>query len=163
MRIYFIIISILLIAGMLASLLSTNKLTRFCLYTPLKVFLISLGLALILWSVSDKIFGEAEIKEYVNIDNKDLFFYPFFICFSCAVVSYSIFLCKIRVVRKSFFLSFLSFFFLPLFFLFLNISDQGVSKEYYVQTVFYSLSFILPQVYFFIDFRKKNRKGDWLN
>ncbi len=162
MKVRLIIIAILLITGLLTSLFSTNKLTRFCLYTPLKVLLISLGLALILWIVSGGIFDGLDTKQYMNVDNKELFFYPFFVCFSCAIASYSIFLCKINAVRDNFLLSFISFLLLPLFMAFWIVSPQSPSKEYYVQTAYYSLAFILPQAYFFIDFRQKSKNGDWI-
>lgn len=150
-----------MILGLLTSLFSTNKLTRFCLYTPLKVLLISLGLALILWLVSARVFDGIDMKQYMDIDNKDLFFYPFFVCFSCAMASFSIFFCKISSVRDNFLLSFICFFFLPLFIAFWIVSPQIHSKEYYMQTTYYSLAFILPQAYFFIDFWRKNKNGYW--
>lgn len=162
MKVRLIIIAVLLIVGLLTSLFSTNKLTRFCLYTPLKVLLISLGLALILWIVSGSIFNGVDMKQYMNVDNKELFFYPFFVCFSCALASYSIFLCKISSVRENFLLSFISFLFLPLFIAFWIVSPQIPSKEYYMQTAYYSLAFILPQTYFFIDFWKKTKSGAWI-
>lgn len=151
-----------MIAGLLTSLFSTNRLTRFCLYTPLKVLLISLVLSLILWLISNSLFDDIDIKQYMDVNNKDLFFYPFFVCFSCAISSYSIFLCKINSVRDNFLLSFISFFPLPLFMAFLIVSPQIQSREYYMQTAYYSLAFILPQIYFFIDFSRKNKNGDWV-
>lgn len=161
MRASLTIIAILLLAGLLTSLFSKNKLTRFCLYTPLIVLLLSLAISLVLWFISDNIFKNPDAKLYMDINNKELFFYPFFVCFSCAVASYSIFLCKIHVVRQNFLLSFISFFPLPLLIAFFFLSSQFTSDEYYIQTAYYSLAFILPQAYFFIFFWRKKTKGDW--
>lgn len=154
-------IAILLLAGLLTSLFSKNKLTRFCLHTPLLVLVLALAISLILWFISDNICKNPNTKLYMDINNKELFFYPFFVCFSCAVASYSIFLCKIRAVRENFLLSFISFFPLPLLIAFFFLSSQFTSDEHYIQTAYYSLAFILPQTYFFILFRRKKKKGEW--
>lgn len=161
MRVRLAIVAILLIAGLLISLFSKNKLTRFCLHTPLKVLLISLTISLPLWIISGYIFKDSDIKQYMDVNNKDLFFYPFFICFSCAIASYSIFLSKIRSVRKNFLLSFISFLPLPLLISFFLVSSQLESSEYYLQTAYYSLAFILPQTYFFVYFWRREQKGEW--
>lgn len=161
MRVRFLIMAVLLIAGLLTSLFATNKLTRFCLYTPLKVLLVGLVLSLLLWFLSDYVFTGADVKKYMGVNNKDLFFYPFFVCFSCALASYSIFFCKIRYVRDSWFLSFCCFFILPLFLSFWIVSPQIQSKEYYMQTACYAIAFLLPQIYFYIDFCRQNKRGVW--
>lgn len=162
MRLRFIVMAILLILGLLTSLFSTNKLTRFCLYTPLKVLLISLVIVLILWFVSDDIFVGNNMKQYMDIGDKELFFYPFFVCFNCSIASYSIFLCKINVIRGSFLLSLVCFLLLPLFIAILIVLPQLQSKEYYIQTAYYLLAFVLPQIYFFSDFWRKNKRGEWM-
>lgn len=161
MKVRFFLMAILLIAGLLISLFSTNKLTRFCLYTPLKVLLVSLAISLMLWLMSGKIFNDADIKLYMDVNNKDLFFYPFFICFSYCLASYSIFFCKISSVRKNFFLSFASFILLPLLIGFWVVSPQVQSMEYYIQTAYYSLAFVVPQIYSFVYFWRQNKKGLW--
>lgn len=161
MKVRFFILAILMIAGLLTSLFSTNRLTRFCLYTPIKVLLLSLATAVMLWFVSDSVFDDVNAMDYMDVDNKELFFYPFFVCFSCVISSYTIFLSKIRLVRTSFVLSFICFLLLPLFLALLAVLPQVEVQGYYIQTAYYSLAFIFPQAYFFIDFWQKSKKGIW--
>lgn len=161
MKVRFLIMAILMIAGLLVSIFATNKLTRFCLYTPLKVLLVGLGVTVILWAVSGAVFENMDIKGYFEMKGKDLFFYPFFVCVSCCIASYTIFLCKMPGVRHNDLLSFCSFFVFPLLIAWTIVGTQGDSGVELWQTTYYSIGFVLPQIYFFADFLKKRNKGEW--
>lgn len=148
-------------AGLLVSTFSTNKLTRFCLYTPLKVLITSIGIAAFLWIISSFLFESSITKYYFEVNGKDLFLYPFFVCFSCAMASYSIFLCKIYAVRNNRSMSFCSFFIIPLLVVSIFISTQDTSDGVLPQTIYYYIAFIIPQSYFYTSFLRKQNKGEW--
>lgn len=160
MRVRFFIMAFIMLVGFLISVFATDRLTRFCLYTPLKVLLISLGIAAILWGVSDWFFEGVGLKGYFEVKGKDLFFYPFFVCFSCALSSYTIFLCKVRRVRDNNFSIFCCFFVLPVLLALTIIATQSDSGLQAV-TFYYMVAFLIPQSYFFLDFLRKNRNGEW--
>lgn len=155
MRFGYFILAVFAVAILAVSIFTTDRLTRFCLYTPLKVLVISLGLSALLWGLSGIIFENLFIDTYFDVRGKDLFWYPFFLCFCCSMASYSIFLCKLSFVRQSGFLTFCSFFLFPLLVSYLIVVPQFSVPQYILQYFYYSLAFVIPQTYFYITFRKK--------
>ena len=150
-----------MVSGLAVSIFTTDRLTRFCLYTPLKVLVISLCIVTLLWVASDFLFIGTDVQTYFEVKGKDLFLYPYFICFLCSIASYSIFLCKIREIRSSKLLSFLCFLILPLAIAGLFVFTQGQTGVRCLQTIYYSIAFIIPQCYFYASFRRKQNKGEW--
>ncbi|MDL2215257.1 hypothetical protein LJC00_03620 [Dysgonomonas sp. OttesenSCG-928-M03] len=161
MKVRFIIIAILMIVGLVISIFATNRLTRFCLYTPIKVLIVSSGIAMILWAISDFVFENIDVKGYFELKGKDLFFYPLFVCFSCCIASYTIFLCKLKSVRESNIFSFCSFFVFPLMIAWAIIGTQSETNIDLIQTIYYCLAFIVPQTYFYIEYTKGRKKREW--
>lgn len=150
-----------MLVGLVVSIFTTDRLTRFCLYTPLKVLVISLGIVALLWVASGYLFDGTGAGVYFEVKGKDLFLYPFFLCFLCSMASYSIFLCKMREVRGSRLLSFLCFMVLPLAIAGIFIFSQYDSGIRLLQTIYYSIAFVIPQGYFYVFFLRKQAKGEW--
>lgn len=159
MRFILILTAICIIAGLLAGKYSTDKLTRFCLFTPVKVLFLSMIFALLLWMVSDHFFKDVFTKAYFVINGKELLFYPLFVSFLYSVSSYCIFFCKIKTVRYNNYLSFSCFFVVPFIIVNLFIRNQaGIS---HLQSLYYFLAFLIPQFYYYAYFLRKQQKGDW--
>lgn len=160
MKIIIIIISVVIVSGLLVGTFSTDKLTRFCLFTPLKVLIVSFALTALLWVISGFVFEDTVSGIYFEVRRKDLFFYPFFICIMYALASYSIFLCKVPVVRNNRSLTFLSFFIIPLVFV-LILSFRNGADTQVLHTLYFYIAFAIPQSYFYNSFLNKQAKGEW--
>ncbi|MDR2956235.1 MAG: hypothetical protein LBV43_14265 [Prevotella sp.] len=128
-----------------------TKLKKFCVYTPLRVLLISLILSSILAVIYLKRIegtrdGLAGLYPYVMMA----------VTIVCCLLSYTVLLNLIEKVRNSFFLSFLTFYFpVLLFSVILLITFIGDYRVMIFLWLFPFLPFILPQTYYFIRFRQK--------
>jgi len=153
-------IAILVVFGFVLNLFISDRLTRFCLYTPLKVLIVSLLFSSLLWGISGFIFNNESLSLYIEWKNKDLFLYPFFVSFICSMSSYSIFLCKINLIRNNHLYIFASFFIVPLLISYIILSHQDEFLFQIPQTLYYSLAFILPQSYYYREFIVKSGRGE---
>lgn len=160
MRLGYFILIMLSIFIFVVSLFTTNRLVRFCMYTPLKVLLAALVIGVFLWLAVNSVFNVEEVIPYLHISGRDLIPYPFFVCLICSMSSYTIFLCCIESVRVSKFHTFCSFFVYPLVIAFLTIVTQYDMEGHFLQTAYYSLAFIVPQIYFYYSFRRIVEKCD---
>lgn len=162
MRLGYFILVMLSIFIFVVSLFTTNRLVRFCMYTPLKVFLAALIIAVALWLGASSVFKVEDIAPYLNISERDLIPYPLFICIICSISSYTIFLCCIESVRQSKFQTFCSFFIYPLAITFLTVVTQYDIEGHLLQTAYYSLAFVIPQIYFYQNFKQIVKKHEQL-
>lgn len=160
MRLGYFILVMMSVFIFVVSLFTTNRLIRFCIYTPLKVLLASLIINVFLWLAANSVFGTEDIVPYFHISGRDLIPYPFFVCVACSISSYTIFLCCIESVRKSKFHTFCSFFIYPLIIAFLTVATQYNIEGHLLQTAYYSLAFIIPQSYFYRSFGQITKKYD---
>lgn len=137
-----------------------DKLGYFCQYTPLKVMLISVLLSCLL-AVGMEI---AETGTLVGASFTLVFFLAFMsINFVLSFMSFSIYFNIYKKVRENIFLSFLSFF-APVILALLALSFVDINLILN-KDVLYSLlivsPFLIPQIFFFIRFRKMVNRGDF--
>lgn len=134
-----------------------SKLKKFCIYTPLKVLLVSLILSFILSYLYMKRIegtndGLAIVAVYLMVTYSII----------CSLASYSILLNLYRRIRNNVVLSLLSFY-LPIIvtmiIMFTNYIYHRTEISIFVMWLIYSIPFIIPQTYFFIRFRQELKKG----
>lgn len=139
-----------------------TRLDKFCLFTPMKVLGISLGISLIIGIVCVFLYP-SKPTQHGEVTYGGMWLGLIFFLFSalCSVSSYSICLNMYRTIRNNFLLSLLSFFLpillLPIIALVVwNVQESKRALGY----TFFTIPFIIAQIYFFIKFRKQVKSGE---
>lgn len=153
-----------------------TKLDKFCLFTPLKVcgisFLISLVVLFILsLIVSVDNLTEEEVRgRYGEGDFSHLIIYCLlvFCCIFCSLCSYIIFLNRYKKIRDNYLLSFLTFISPVILISLITLITQGISEDIGSGLLMslgagvLSIPFVIPQIYYFVKFRKRLKSGEIL-
>lgn len=139
-----------------------TRLDKFCLFTPMKVLGISLGISLIIGIVCVFLYP-SKPTQHGEATFGGMWLGLIFFVYSafCSVTSYSICLNMYRTIRNNFFLSLLSFF-LPILILPLIsviMWDVQELKKALTLTMF-ATPFIIAQIFFFVKFRKQVKSGE---
>ncbi|MFV0467483.1 MAG: hypothetical protein ACK5MK_01005 [Dysgonomonas sp.] len=154
-----ILLSILALFLISIGFFAKSSLVRFCVLTPIKVWIISLLIAIALWGISTTFVTLFDWNSFYAPKGLEMFIYPLLIVSSCSCASYSIMLNVMKLVRDNWLLSLLSFFALPIIIIlyFIIFPYLQSSREITLKTtflvLFYALAFFVPQMYFYIKFR----------
>ena len=132
-----------------------TKLGKFCLFTPIKVLLISILLSIILpWVLVPPSTPPPHSNDMRGI----LCTIITLLNVLASIVSYSIAFNFYKSIRNSFFLSFLTFYSLAIFLFCVGMILLASEALIFISTSF--LPFLIPQTYYFIRFRKRLKSGD---
>lgn len=159
MRFGYFILTMLLTIIFVVSFFATNRLVRFCLYTPLKVLLASVVINSFLW-VGSYFLNQEAAHSLSHHSIQNLISYSTFTSMVYTISSYSIFLCCTESVRTNKFLLFCSFFVYPITITTLSILLRHSTQDYPTETICCFVSLIVPQIYFYLNFRKLAKKYD---
>ncbi|WP_165044318.1 hypothetical protein [Dysgonomonas sp. ZJ709] len=148
-----------------------TKLDKFCKYTPLKVFGISIIISVIIFIVYSLFFMEELTPEEMRNSHGEAGFSHILILgacitysFICSLCSYSIYLNLYKTVRDKFIFSLLSFFSPIILFPLIAGLFGGLSNGLLpsLQMMFFAIPFIIPQIYYFLRFRMRLESGEIL-
>ena len=134
-----------------------TKIQSFCLFTPLKVLVISIQVSvLLIWPVS---WMEYEFPAWLKPDIGSWTLRAILLVNGfVALFSFAVALNILQSVRNNILLSFFSFF-LPAIIVYTVIIFKASSGVGY--TLFMLLPFLIPQVYYYIRFRKRLKSGEF--
>lgn len=153
-----------------------TKLDKFCLFTPFKAFGISFFISLVILLILSLIVSvdnltEKEVRNrYGEGDFSHLIVYSLLIlcCIFCSLCSYIIFLNRYKKIRDNDFLSFLTFISPVILISLITLIAQGISENIGSRLLMslgaavLSIPFIIPQMYYFVKFRKRLKSGEIL-
>lgn len=135
-----------------------TKLGKFCLFTPIKVSIISVLLSVLISTLIIEMNRPSNYPQHGCDMSGILYVLIIFMNLLASLLSYTIAFNFYKIVRDNFVLSLMSFYALPVlvaFYLF-----KGDSTIFF--TAIISLPFLIPQTYYFVRFRKRLKSGDIL-
>lgn len=147
------------------------KLDKFCLFTPMKVFGVSIIISLLVFAIYSLFFMRELTMEEIRGrhgegDFSNLLILGGCIIYSifCSICSYTIYLNLYNTVRENIWLSLLTFYspmlILPLLALLVWSANDGLLA---LRFMFFAIPFLIPQTYYFIRFRKRLTSGEILD
>jgi len=145
-----------------------TKLHKFCILTPIKVLAISVIISLLVLIVYSLFFTQELTQEEVRSrhgegDFSNLLIFGGCMIYSvfCSICSYTLCFNLYRTVRGNAWLSFLTFFspliILPLLAMVVWNKGEGLIL---LGFMFFAIPFLIPQIYYFIRFRKLLASGE---
>lgn len=138
-----------------------DKLARYCILTPIKLFIYSSITSIFLWGISTSFISLEEWNSSFAPKNLEMFLYPLLISSCCSIASYGMCLNIMKTIRMRWMASLLSFFLLPsltvLYFVLVPYWDSNtpITTKTVLLPIFYSFGFFLFDIYFYIKFRKR--------